>query len=140
VKRLRRIGILAAWAAVLAANAALASVTSKAELVPGPPANISPPEQPKTDNLLEFNTGGEMFMPATLSGNASGWAYYFLHEYHFDEWWFPQIRIRELGFPTNTYTADPIAMPVEWVRPLRQDDAHAVSRSGGYPADSRCVS
>jgi hypothetical protein len=127
MKRMIKALSLAACAAALTACPAAAGVTSKAELVPGPPANISPPEQPRTDDILEFNTGGEMDMPATLSGNASGWAYYFLHEYHFDEWTYPAARSLEFGFPTNTYTADPIAMPVEWVVEINGDGISSIS-------------
>lgn len=61
---------------------------------------------------VEFNTGGEMFMPPEYSGSYTGWAelvrHFYVNETGVD------LRIRSVGFPTNFFAADPVPLPVDY--------------------------
>lgn len=129
MKRLSRVVLLAACGAVVFAGAAPASVMTRAEVQPTPPPNIAPPPLGPLPDIA-FNTGGEMFMPPTLNGSASGWSYYILHKFTppFEWWWI----VDSFGFPTNEYSSDPIAMPVEWVADAWVNDIYAIDNPYTY--------
>ncbi len=89
------------------------------------PQNSTPVDQPLSSRAdVEFSTGGAMNTPATLSGNAAGWAYYFAHVYTNNSGF--DLNLLELGFPTNENSADPIVMPVEWTISLNNSDVYSV--------------
>ncbi len=131
MKRLFTALSLAACAAMVVAGPATAGVISRAEVLPGSPADIVPPPLPEGARDIRFNTGGEMFTPATANGSASGWSYYILHEYvpTSSFWW----NIETFGFPTNQYSSDPIEMPVEWVADSWVGDIYAIDNPYSYP-------
>jgi len=104
--------LVVALAVLAIAAPAFALVASKDGSVVTTP-NSNPIDQPLGDRAdVEYNTGGAMFTPSTLNGSASGWAYYTMAVYTNAA--AQDIEFLELGFPTNEYSSDPIAMPVEW--------------------------
>lgn len=124
MKRLFAMLSLAACAAALIAGPAPANVMNRAELQPVPPPKIAPPPlEPLPD--IYFNTGGAWLTAPTLNGSASGYSYYILHVFQCDE---PIIRhmIVSFGFPTNTWSSDPIELPVEWVVAYGAPDIHSI--------------
>ncbi len=116
--------LVVALAVLAIAAPAFAFVASKDGSVVITP-NGSPVDQPLGDRAdVEFNTGGAMLTAATTAGNASGWSYYTVHVYTNAA--AQDIKLLELGFPTNENSADPIAMPVEWNIDLNNGDYMAV--------------
>jgi hypothetical protein len=116
--------LVVALAVLAIAAPAFAFVASKdGSMVTTP--NSSPVDQPLGDRAdVEFNTGGAMGTPATTAGSASGWAYYTMNVYTNGA--AQDIKFLELGFPTNAYSTDPIALPVEWNIDLNNNDVYSV--------------
>jgi hypothetical protein len=112
MKRFHMFVALAVCAMGVIGRTAPANVVNRAEVTPVPPPDLLQSEATPFPNLY-FNTGGAAFTPPTIGGSASGWAYYVVHEYHCsdDHNWY----VFTFDFPTNEYSTDPIAIPVEWV-------------------------
>ncbi|MBM4119005.1 hypothetical protein FJ251_14975 [bacterium] len=113
---------LGAWATALVAGTGAAGVMTRAGVKPAPPPDNAPPVAPALPHEVAFNTGGAMFTPPAYGGTASGWGYYILHEYCFPY----GMLVGRFGFPTNEYSGDPIAMPVEWVIDCEVGDIYAI--------------
>ena len=112
---------LAVLAIAVPAFAFVASKDGSMVIIP----NGSPVDQPLGDRAdVEFNTGGAMFTPATTAGSASGWAYYTMHVYTNTA--AQDIKLLDVGFPTNQLSTEPIAMPVEWNVDLNNNDVYSI--------------
>ncbi|MBM4118028.1 hypothetical protein FJ251_09885 [bacterium] len=111
--------------AVLALAApAFALVASKDGSVVTIP-NGTPVDQPMGDRTdVMYNTGGAWDTVCTSNGSASGWSYYQMNVWT-NTTGEPQTLV-ELGFPTNEYSSDPIAMPVEWNVDLNQTSIYNI--------------
>lgn len=86
---------------------------------------VDAPENTRVDWIpVTFNTGGTWFQTPDLTGSASGWASYFLHVYtHFPG---PELWLTDFWYPTNTYSTDPVSMPVDWVVDIGNDDVLSI--------------
>lgn len=97
-------------------------------------ANSTPVDQPLGDRAdVEFNTGGSMFFAPTTNGSASGWSYYIEHIWS-NTTGFP-LMLLELGFPTNEYSTDPIAIPVDWTVDLDNSNIFSIADPYTYAWD-----
>lgn len=97
-------------------------------------ANSNPVDQPLGDRAdVEFNTGGTMFFAPTTNGSASGWSFYIAHVY--TNAGTMDLGLLELGFPTNEYSTDPIAIPVDWTIDLDNADVLSIADPYTYAWD-----